>query len=538
MDGSAVGGRCAHRDQVGPLVKGFAKYFSLGGGLANLSGGLFTSAEGRTGSAQGARVSAGFLTSQHVACMEAAMKLLRVIPWLLLPMALACQPCAAHDPGSGAPTADASSVEPLSARVAPSASAVAAGSSVVSAISSGVSGTAPVPPFKFNVLLITIDALRADMPWAGYARAIAPRLTELEARSVSYTSAYAISSYTSMSVGGMLSGEYPSSMKRDGYFFGVFPKDNLMFPERLKAAGVRTLAAHAHRYFVPSSGFSQGFDIWEIVAGIKFDPQTDPNVTGPKHLALAEKLLSDPANTSGQFFAWFHFMDPHDAYVLHGDVPSWGSSARDRYDGEVQFTDIQVGKLLDFVANQPWASRTAIVISSDHGEGFGEHGVYRHGFELNQELVRIPWFFAIPGVAPRRIDAPRGHIDMAPTILDLMGVPQGDAPLRGKSLVGEILGQEPAQSRAVVLDLPRTSDSDRRRSIIDGPIKIIAYGDDAYFRVFDLSSDPEEKYDLKKKDPEAFARMVERYKTISKTIKEMKPYGCRTLKGAPDSGEN
>jgi choline-sulfatase len=389
-------------------------------------------------------------------------------------------------------------------------------------------------PNKLNILLITVDALRSDMPWSGYPRPIAPNLTELERKSVSYTQAYAISSYTSMSVGGMLGGEYPASMKRDGYFFGTYPKEDLMFPERLQAAGIRTLGAQAHRYFAASAGFGQGFDVWEMVPGIKFDPQTDPNVTGPKHEAIAERILSDPKNTSGQFFAWFHFMDPHDVYVVHPEIPSWGKGGRDRYDGEVQFTDLQIGKLLKFVESQPWASRTAIIVSADHGEGFGEHGVYRHGFELFQELIRVPWFFVIPGVAPQRIAQPRSHIDLAPTIMELMGVAQGEPAMRGGSLVGELLGKHPAREKDVIVDLPRTSDNDRRRALISGKYKLIGYADDTYFRLYDLEADAKEEHDLRKTDPGAYGRMVERYRELSRGIKEVRPYACRALKGAPE----
>jgi arylsulfatase A-like enzyme len=389
-------------------------------------------------------------------------------------------------------------------------------------------------PADLNVLLVTVDALRADMPWAGYPRAIAPALTALEKKSVSYTRAYALSSYTSMSVGGMLGGQYPSSMKRDGFFFGTYPKENVMFPERLQQAGVRTVAAQAHRYFAASAGFNQGFDVWEMVPGVRFDAQTDPNVTGPKHLELATKILSDARNTSGRFFAWFHFMDPHDMYMTHAEVASWGNGARDRYDGEVQFTDLQIGKLLEFVWGQPWGARTAIVVSADHGEAFGEHGLYRHGFEIIEELVRVPWFFYVPGVEPRRIEQPRSHIDLAPTVLELLGVDPSSAPVRGKSLVREILGTEAPDQREVIVDLPRTSDNDRRRALVWGNHKVVAYGDDGSFRVFDLDADPHEKSDLRKAQPQVFGSMVARYRTAAKSIPEVKPYACRALKGAPE----
>src|SRR5262249_52195814 len=131
-----------------------------------------------------------------------------------------------------------------SASEAPSSSAAAS----VSAAAAKVDAAPPSPQGPapdLNVLMITVDSLRADMPWAGYERPIAPNLTELEKHAVSYTRAYSLSSYTSMSLGGLLGGKYPGEMKRDGNFFGKY-RDNPMFPEKLHAAGIRTLTAHAH----------------------------------------------------------------------------------------------------------------------------------------------------------------------------------------------------------------------------------------------------------------------------------------------------
>jgi arylsulfatase A-like enzyme len=384
----------------------------------------------------------------------------------------------------------------------------------------------------YNVLVISIDSLRADMPWAGYARPIAPRLTELEKRAVSYTRAYSISSYTSMSLGGFLGGRLPSGMKRSGYFFGKYAPENTMFPEVLQAAGVRTIAAHAHGYF-KNAGFEQGFDKYEIVQGIVFKNETDPNVTSPKHEALAEKLLSDPELDTKRFFAWFHFLDPHDMYVSHeaDGIPSYGPKPRDKYDAEVTFTDRYVGKLLDFVESKPWGKRTAVIVTADHGEAFGEHGQHAHGFELWENLVRVPMFLVVPGIPPKRIDVPRSTIDLAPTILELLGVDPkttvdggGVLSLEGKSLVPEMIGNEQPEERDVVLDLPMTSDNDKRRAIVRGNLKILAFGREESLRLFDLAVDPKEERPIMKGEP--FDMMARRYRELSKTIEEVPPYAC------------
>jgi arylsulfatase A-like enzyme len=380
-----------------------------------------------------------------------------------------------------------------------------------------------------NVVLLTIDCLRADMPWAGYPRPIAPRLTDLAARAVQYTRAYSMSSYTSMSLGGLLGGRLPGEMRRDGYFFGVYAKENVLFPELLQSAGIHTLAAHAHGYF-HDAGFDQGFDRWEVVPNLKWNNTTDENITSPELEALAEKLLSEPAVTEKRFFAWVHFLDPHDRYLPHPGIGPYGNTPRDRYDAEVTFTDGYIGKLLDFIAKKPWGARTAIVVTADHGEAFGEHHQYAHGFELWENLVRVPSLFVLPGVSPRTIDVPRSAVDLAPTLLELLGV-RADTPLdggaigrfEGTSLVPELYGAK-AEPRDVAVDLPETSDNDRRRALIHDTLKIIAFGKEPYFQVFDLASDPSESKPITR--GEVFEEMLARYKSLSKTVKDVSPTKC------------
>ena len=386
------------------------------------------------------------------------------------------------------------------------------------------------PPGKLNVLLLTIDSLRADMPWSGYPRDIAPNLSAFEKKAVSYTRAYSVSSYTAMSVAGLLAGRYPGEVERSGYFFSSYPDSVLMFPELLQKAGVRTMAAHAHFYFDKQhAGFHQGFDVYEMVKGITANNKTDENITSPQHVALAEKILSDKANTGKTFFAWFHLMDPHDQYVPHAGIGPYGKTGRDKYDAEITFTDQHVGKLLEFVAKQPWAKDTAIIVSSDHGEAFKEHKMWRHGFELYEMLVRVPLMIQAPGATPRRIDTPRSGIDLAPTILELTGAP-AEPSFVGKSLVPELYGKEP-EARDVIVDLPRTSDNDRRRALIHMPYKIIAWGDDYSWEFFDIAADPGETHDIKKEQKAAYEDMKRLYKQTVKGIKDRCPKHTEKLRG-------
>ena len=280
-----------------------------------------------------------------------------------------------------------------------------------------------------------------------------------------------------------------------------------------------------------AAGFDRGFDVYDIVPGLTWNASTDENISSPKSERAAERMLGNAVNTAGRFFAWFHFLDPHDQYQRHPGGPNFGNRARDIYDGEVAFTDRYIGKLLDFVATQPWGQRTVIVFSADHGEAFGEHNFWRHAFELWQPLIRVPWMFVVPGAAPKHIDENRSHLDMAPTILDLMGVPHEG--MEGRSLVSEIFGREEPAHRDVIVDLPRTSDSDRRRAVIHDNYKLIAYGDDAYYQVYNLELDPGETRSIEKTERGKFDEMVALYRSKKVDIKDIGPYQCRKLKGAP-----
>jgi len=187
----------------------------------------------------------------------------------------------------------------------------------------------------------------------------------------------------------------------------------------------------------------------------------------------------------------------------------------------VWFTDQHIARLLAFIERQPWAARTAIIISADHGESFGEHGHFRHGFYLWEEFVRVPWIFIVPGAEPRTIDVARSHLDLAPTILDLLGVdPASDLP--GQSLRSELEGA-PATERPVWVDLPQTSDNDRWRSRIEGDLCTISRGDnDATFFVYDLRQDPEQRAQLPRTDPRR-AQAIERFRAERSRWRDVPP---------------
>lgn len=386
------------------------------------------------------------------------------------------------------------------------------------------------PSQPLNVLLITIDSMRADMPWQGYDRDIAPTLSALVKQGVLYTDFYTVASYTAKSVGAMLTGRYPSSLYRGGTFFTHFSDANVFFTELLQKAQVRTMAGHAHLYFDRKKNLRQGFDHWRLTPGLKWNASTDESVTSEDMTKLAIEMLDDSENTSKQFFMWLHYMDPHDQYVQHSESPKWGRRNRDRYDSEMFYTDLQLRKLFDYCEKQKWWSKTAVLVSADHGEAFGEHDMYKHAFALWEVLTRVPLIVKAPGVKPARISARRSQIDLAPTIMELMGQPLSDGFV-GKSMVPELYGAKPDDREPIVLDLPADTNNPETRAIIKGDYKLIVDAGGWGYKLYDLKKDPGERKNLVKhrRYKKKLDEMKALFESTWKDIPQVRPYGNNRL---------
>lgn len=391
-----------------------------------------------------------------------------------------------------------------------------------------------VMPKDLNILLITIDTLRADLGFAGYPHPITPNLDALAARSTVFTTAYALASYTGKSIGPMLIGKYGSETRRNWGHFNRFSEEETFLAERISRAKIRTMAVHGHRYFGKFGGLDRGFDVIDMSAappeGAPWDVADKSSSVALSDAALA--LLARPENTSGRFFLWIHYLDPHADYLHHDDVPNFGSGQRALYDGEVAFTDKHIGRLLDAVQKAPWGKRTAIIVTSDHGEAFGEHKMYRHGFELWEPLVRVPLIVHVPGAKPSRVDARRSLIDLAPTVLDLLKIDMpasldGPDRLSGTTLLPDVFlapGQR-AEARDVIVDMPAGPFNDARRSFIHGDHKLTISNNTA-FELYDLAKDPAEAENLWQK-PEAKGDIADRYAAAKARLREIRVVGPR-----------
>ena len=355
-----------------------------------------------------------------------------------------------------------------------------------------------------------------------------PNLTKFADEAVVYENHRSVSSYTAQTVATLMSGRFASTLYRSGVFFTNYFEDNVWISEAMKEKGIVSIGIHAHLYFGKGKGLEQGFDEWRLVPGITFDPETDNYTTSDKMTALAIELLSNPKNTDHQFFAWGHYMDPHDQYQKHKESPDFGNKGRDKYDSEVWYSDYWIGKLLDWAQSKPWWKNTAVIISADHGEAFGEHGMYKHAFEVWEVLARVPLMISGPEIRARRIEARRSHIDLAPTILELMGQPVPE-DFQGKSLVPELLGAEPESHEPILVELTEDSHNPYRRALIAGKYKLIDFGRSKY-ELYDLTDDPGELKDLAKDNKEELEHMKKLLADKVAALPVVAPYGGAKLK--------
>lgn len=286
-----------------------------------------------------------------------------------------------------------------------------------------------------NILLVTIDTLRADHVGAyGDSHAATPMLDGLARRGVRFTEAVAEVPLTLPSHASIMTGLTPLRHGiRDNPGFvlaGAIPT----LAERFKAAGYDTAAFVSgfplHRRF----GLARGFDLYDDRFPRGDDPTRPPYIerTADETAAAVTAWLGRRATRPRPFFVWTHFFDPHAPY---NPPEPFRSRFQDHpYDGEVAFTDAQVGRLLGAIEQSGSTSSTVTVVTADHGEGLDQHGEPTHGLFIYDSTMRVPLIVAGPGVPAGRVAASLARgIDIAPTLLDLARV-RLIAGIEGRSL--------------------------------------------------------------------------------------------------------
>jgi arylsulfatase A-like enzyme/cytochrome c-type biogenesis protein CcmH/NrfG len=300
-----------------------------------------------------------------------------------------------------------------------------------------------------NVLLITLDTTRADrMGFLGSTRGLTPSMDALAKTATVFERAYAQAPITTVSHATILSGTYPPFHRVDD-FGAPLSASVPYFPDLLKSSGYETAAFVGSLILDPRNGtapgFDRGFDVYD--AGLRLRrPGEDRYATverrGDEVTRRALAWVSSPQRRS-PFFLWVHLFDPHDPYEPPADLQARFS--KEPYDGEVAFTDRQVGRLISAAGGN-----TTIVVAADHGEALGDHGETTHGVFLYEATQRVPLILRLTGGrgAGMRISTRVRLADVAPTILESAGLPVPSA-MQGQSLLPLTLAASKADDRPV-----------------------------------------------------------------------------------------
>lgn len=298
-------------------------------------------------------------------------------------------------------------------------------------------GSPKKPGNKLNLLLITIDTLRADrLSCYGSERLKTPNIDLLASRGALFTRALAHSVTTLTSHANILLGTTP-------LYHGVHDNTNfvvrdelLTLAEHLKPFGYSTGAFVGAFPLDTRFGLSQGFDVYDD----KY-VQNTPKETAKERKAevvVSSALEWLKRQEKEPWFLWIHCWDPHDPY--DPPEPFKTQYASSLYDGEVAYVDFTLGKVLRFIEKGGLFSKTMIVLTGDHGESLGEHGEKTHGFLAYNTTIWIPLIILVPGLEPGKVDQNVCHVDIFPTVCDVLQI---ETPpfLQGESLLPALKGK-------------------------------------------------------------------------------------------------
>jgi arylsulfatase A-like enzyme/Flp pilus assembly protein TadD len=345
-----------------------------------------------------------------------------------------------------------------------------------------------------NLLLITVDTLRPDrLSCYGSPYVKTPVIDRLAGSGVVFSRAFAHTPLTLPSHANILLGTTPLQ-------HGVHDNGNFKVPDNLpslttflKDHGYATGAFIGAFPLDARFGLDRGFDVYDqsYGSGTGLDFQFAERRAG----AVVAGALSWLDGRAGPWFLWIHVFDPHQPY----DPPEPFASRfkADPYSGEVAYVDSALAKLSTYLDDSHQAGSTVVVITGDHGQSLGEHGETTHGYFAYNSTLWIPLVISGPGVKPGRVEGNVCHIDIFPTVCDLLDLPR-PAYLQGLSLVPAIRGRDMASLASRPIYFESLYAYYRRgwaplRGFIEGPKKFI---DLPLPEVYDLKADFKEAKNL------------------------------------------
>lgn len=376
-----------------------------------------------------------------------------------------------------------------------------------------------------SVLLVSIDTLRADALGAyGRAGAETPWIDRLAREGVRFETARAHNVVTLPSHANLLSGRLPFEHGvRDNTGFR-FPAELPTLATLLRERGYRT-AAFVSAFVLDSRfGLDRGFEVYDDLLGGAEERAEFlvPERHAPRTVAAAARWLT--AQGDAPRFVFLHLYEPHFPY--EPPEPLRGRFAAEPYHGEVAAADAALAPILGPILDGPEKERWLVVLTSDHGEALGDHGELTHGIFAYEASLRVPLILHAPGLLRARVvEAPVGHVDVMPSVLDALGLAL-PAGLSGRSLWPLSFGAraEPAAVYFEALSSSLNRGWAPLHGLVDGGLK---YVDLPLPELYDLGRDPAEAQNLVARQPlelerlrGRLARFRERDRGISRVAEE------------------
>jgi arylsulfatase A-like enzyme/tetratricopeptide (TPR) repeat protein len=293
---------------------------------------------------------------------------------------------------------------------------------------------------SYNILLITLDTTRADhLGSYGYEQAKTPHLDSLAREGMRFARVYCPAPTTLPSHCSIMSGLYPIThgVRNNGH---NLPPGIKMLAEILKGHGYMT-SAFVSSFSVDSRfGIGRGFEVYDDTFQSQM-PLKSPNAERRAENTFAKFSRWLDNNWQNKFFTWIHYFDPHLPY--DPPLPYREEFEDHLYDGEIAYMDHYVGSVLEELKEKGIIEKTIIVVAGDHGEGLGDKGETGHGIFIYEETLRVPLIFHNLNIFPRPqvIESTVRLIDVAPTILDIIGLKDESAGMQGQSLAGWLKGK-------------------------------------------------------------------------------------------------
>jgi arylsulfatase A-like enzyme/Flp pilus assembly protein TadD len=296
--------------------------------------------------------------------------------------------------------------------------------------------SAALPKNRLNVLLITIDTLRPDrLSCYGSPFLKTPTIDGLAQRGVLFQRAFAHNTITLPSHANILLGLTPAAHGVHDNSNFIVPGEFLTLAEFLKGSGYATGAFVGAFPLDSRFGLTRGFDTYDDNYGTQ-EPAAEVFVERPAGLVIDQALAWLEAQP-GPWFVWVHLFDPHQPY--RPPEPFLSRFTNDRYSGEVAYVDHSLGRLFARLKAKGLDTRTCTILTGDHGESLGEHGESTHGYFAYNATLRVPLLVSFPGIKPGEVSADVCHIDIFPTICEILGF-EKPAALQGLSLLPLIRG--------------------------------------------------------------------------------------------------